>query len=57
MKLLFLGDIVGRAGVSFVKEKLWRIKKDNDIITKEDFGNLINNNQTKELLAIIKLMI
>lgn len=32
------------------------VKADNDIITKEDFGNLINNNQTKELLAIIKLM-
>ncbi|KAG4086386.1 putative neuronal calcium sensor NCS-1 [Neocallimastix lanati (nom. inval.)] len=31
--------------------------KNKDIITKEDFGKLINNNQTKELLAIIKLMI
>jgi len=32
-------------------------KKENGIITKEDFAYLINNNQTKELLAIIKLMI
>ena len=28
MKLLFIGDVVGDAGVAFVKEKLWRIKKE-----------------------------
>ncbi|ORY29192.1 frequenin-like protein [Neocallimastix californiae] len=31
--------------------------KNKEVIKKEDFGKLINNNQTKELLAIIKLMI
>ena len=56
MKLLFLGDVVGDAGVAFVKEKLWHIKKEYGIditvingensaqsngITSDSFGELI----------------
>lgn len=31
MKLLFLGDVVGSAGVRFVKDKLWKLKRDYSI--------------------------
>ncbi|MBR1383189.1 MAG: TIGR00282 family metallophosphoesterase [Ruminococcus sp.] len=56
MKLLFLGDVVGAAGVEFVKKNLWKLKRDNNIditvingensaqgngITPESFDELI----------------
>ena len=56
MKLLFIGDVVGSAGVAFVKEKLWKLKRDYEIdltvingensaqgngITPESFGELM----------------
>ncbi len=56
MKLLFLGDVVGRSGVEYVRKNLWRIKKEHDIdftvingensaqgngITRESFNELI----------------
>ncbi|MBR6872157.1 MAG: TIGR00282 family metallophosphoesterase [Ruminococcus sp.] len=31
MKLLFLGDVVGSEGTAFVKDKLWRIKKERGV--------------------------
>ncbi len=45
MKLLFIGDVVGDAGVAFVKEKLWRIKKEHGIdITVINGENSAQNN-------------
>ena len=56
MKLLFLGDVVGSAGTTFVRDKLWRVKKEHGIdvtvingensaegngITPESYGDLI----------------
>lgn len=56
MKLLFLGDVVGNTGVAFVKDKLWKIKKEHQIdvtvingensaegngISPESFGELL----------------
>ena len=57
MKLLFLGDVVGASGVDFVKNNLWRIKREHNIditvingensaqgngITPESFDDLIH---------------
>lgn len=56
MKLLFLGDIVGENGVAFVKQNLWKLKREHSIditvvngensaegngITPDSFGELI----------------
>ncbi len=58
MKLLFIGDVVGSSGVEFVKNKLWRIKKDHNIdftvINGENSaqGNGVTYDSCRELLRI-----
>jgi len=50
-------NLIDNTAEKRVNSILSSVKSENGIITKEDFAHLINNNQTKELLAIIKLMI
>ena len=58
MKLLFLGDVIGNAGVAFVKDNLWKIKKeygiDVTVINGENSaqGNGITADSFSELIRI-----